>query len=455
MNMKNFNRSQIPPAQAPRAFNFPVFKRFRLKNGLQVVYAPHTKLPMLAIQLVIHSAANYDPQGKEGIASFTADMLPEGTTDRSSYDISSAFEDLGTQFNTHAGWNVTYLEMVVLKKQLLASMDLFCDVLYHPAFDNQEIDRLKKQLLHQRLRVVDNAGQIAQEKLGQVIFPDTRYSLPAIGESRHIKKFVQNDMQDFYGKYFLPRNATFIIVGDIDFNSAKKLAEDHFNDWQDKSFKKFAEPEFKINSQQKVYLVHKPDAQQAEIRMGHLGIDRQNPDYFAAILANQIFGGYFLSRLNLNLREDKGFTYGIHSRFVSRKVKGPFQISSAIETQYVFEAVQEIIKEMQKLREEKVTEVELQHAKGYLTGIFPIAFESCPQIAAGLSGIVEYGLDDDYYRTYRDKMMAVTREEIFDAAQKYLHPESLSIVVCTDTSALKDKFKSAFDVETSEYKAES
>jgi len=452
--MEKINRSDIPKGQSPRAFNFPVFERFKLENGLQVVYARHDKLPTLAIQMVIDSAANYDLRGKEGVASFVADMLPEGTSKRSSFEISSAFEDLGTQFNTHAGWNVTYIEMIVVKKQLAASMELFCDVLFNPVFKEEEIERLRKKRLHQRVRIADSAGNIAGEKFNQVLFKDTRYSIPAIGQTSQIKNFVKKDLEDYYSQFYVPGNSTLIVVGDINKAGVKKLTEDYFSKWQNKTIENVTEPVFDQAEKQKVYLVHKPGAQQAEIRLGHLGIDRHNPDYFVATLANQILGGYFLSRLNLNLREDKGFTYGIHSRFVSRKALGPFQISSAIETQFVFDAIREIIKEINLLRDIEVSNEELQQAKGYITGIFPIAFESCPQIAAGLSGIVEYDLDDDYYRTYRDKMMAITREDILNAARKYLFTENLSIIVCTNISSIKEKFKSEFDVETSEYKPE-
>jgi len=214
------------------------------------------------------------------------------------------------------------------------------------------------------------------------------------------------------------------------------------------------EMDFSLQEKTKVYLVHKPDAQQAEIRAGHLGIKRHNPDFYACSVLNQIFGGYFLSRLNQNLREQKGYTYGVHSRFVTRKDRGPFQISSAIETQNIPDAVSEIIREMQMICQEPVTDEELQQAKGYMTGIFPIAFESGTQIAAGLSTLVEYDLPDDYFRTYKDNIMDVSKEQVLQAARKYLHPENLSIVICTDKTLIEEKFKSSYDIEVSEFEKE-
>jgi len=449
-----FDRSQIPTAQKTRAFNFPKFDRFKLENGLQVVFACHEKLPILAFQLVINAGANFDPVGKEGIASFASDMLSEGTTNRSSYDFSHSLEDLGTQFSSNADWNGSFLEMIALKKQLKPSIELFCDALLNPAFDKDEIERLRKRLLNQRLRVADNAGSIAQEKFLELLYDESRYGLPIGGKSMQIKNFKTEDVTSFYKDVYQPHNATLIIVGDLTNAEAKTLAQENFSTWKNSVPKKIKEPQFALKDQRKLNLVHKENAQQAEIRIGHLGIDRNNPDYFAAALLNQILGGYFLSRINLNLREDKGYTYGVSSRFITRKALGMFLINTAVETKFVVDSVKEIIMEIENIQKEVVSDKELEQAKGYLTGIFPLAFESGSQIAAGLSNIVVFDLEDDYYRTYRDKIMAITKEEVWEAAKKYLHPQRLSIVVCTDKTGVQADFEKEFDVQVSEYEKE-
>lgn len=449
-----FDRSQIPVAQKPRAFNFPKFNRFKLHNGLQVVFARHEKLPILAFQLVINSGANFDVKGKEGLASFLCDMLAEGTAKRSSYDFSHDLEDLGTQFNAHADWNGSFLEMIALKKQLPPSIELFCDALFNPAFRKDEIERLRKRLLNQRLQVSDNAGGIAQEKFAQTLYDRTRYGIPVGGASSQIKNFNREDIISFYKNIYQPQNATLIIVGDLTTTEAKKLAEENFGNWENTKIRGIEEPNFSFKEQQKLYLVHKENAQQAEIRIGHLGIERTNPDYFAVALLNQILGGYFLSRINLNLREDKGYTYGVSSRFVTRKARGTFLINTAVEIKYAVDSVKEIIKEIKNIRKEMVSDQELDQAKGCLTGIFPLAFESGAQIAAGLSNIVVFDLEDNYYRTYRNKIDAITKEQVWQAAKKYLHPQKLSIVVCTDKKDVEANFKMDFDVQVSEYQTE-
>ncbi|KAA3611108.1 MAG: insulinase family protein [Calditrichaeota bacterium] len=449
-----FDRSQIPQAQKPRTFYFPEFDRFKLSNGLEIVFARHEKLPILAFQLVINSGANFDDSGKEGLASFVSDLIPEGTTTKSSFDFSHALEDLGTQFSTHADWNGAFLEMIAIKKQLQPSIDLLCDALFNPAFDKDEIERTRKRLLNQRLRIADNAGSIAHEKFAEEIYGKTRYGIPVSGNSRQIKQFSQDDVLSFYKKAYQPQNATLIIVGDLTTAEAKKLAEENFGKWQNTVLYKITEPQFSLNEQQKLFLVHKENAQQAEIRIGHLGVDRSNPDYFSVALLNQILGGYFLSRINLNLREDKGYTYGVSSRFITRKALGVFMVNTAVETKFAIDSVKEIIKEIENIQQEMVSDEELEQAKGYLAGIFPLAFESGSQIAAGLSNITVFNLEDDYYRTYRDKIAAVTKEQVWEAAKKYLHPQKLSIVVCTDKNHVEAEFEKNFDVEVSIYKKE-
>lgn len=452
--MSKVNRSQIPAAQAPRIFNFPEFQKFKLKNGLEVLFAAHNKLPLITVELLIKSGANFDPPHKEGITSLVADLLAEGTTTKSSAQISQEFDDMGTQFNTHVNWNASSLEMVLVKKHLTKSMNLFCDVLFNPAFAKEEIERTRKKLIHRRVRVADSADSIAHEKFNQVLFANSRYAKPIIGQMDQIKKFDRDDIVLSYDLIYQPENATFIIVGDLTFDEAKSLTEKYFSSWKGQPVNKIVEPTFSLKEKQQLFLVHKRNAQQAEIRVGHLGIDRHSPDYFAAILMNQMLGGYFLSRLNMNLREDKGFTYGIQSRFTSRKASGSFQISAAVETKYVFEAITEILKEMSSLRNETVSDQELKQAKGYMTGIFPIAFESGMQIAAGLSSIVEQNLADDYFRTYKDNILKITKEEILAAAQKYLHPDKATIVVCTDKTEIEKKLKENFEISVSSYKQE-
>jgi len=180
--------------------------------------------------------------------------------------------------------------------------------------------------------------------------------------------------------------------------------------------------------------------------MGHLGIERSNPDYYAVTLLNEILGGYFLSRINMNLREEHGYTYGAGSAFSYRPGRGPFHISAAVQSEHTAPAVQEVLKEVSAIRTEKISEEELQNAHGQITGLFPIAFETADQVSLGLSNIVLSQLPDNYYNTYRDNISAVTREDIFDSAQKYLHPDKMQIVVTGDRETIEKDLRESFEV---------
>lgn len=448
---KTINRAQIPQAQAQREFNFPRFKKHRLKNGLQVVFAPHTKLPVVSLQIIIKAGANIDEEAKEGLADFTAHMLSEGTKTKSALEISNAFEFLGTNFSAHSDWDATYLEMGCLKKHLNGSMEILSDVLFNPSFPTKEIERNKKQRLNSRMQVADNAGSIAMEKFAQTIFPNTRFSIPLRGRSAEINSFTKQDLQSFYKRYYQAHNATLVITGDLSQQEVTNLVERYLGKWPANKVEQHLPANSTLNSTQKVHFVHKEKAQQAELRIGHLGITYKNEDYFSLNLLNQILGGYFLSRINQNLREDKGYTYGVSSRFGMRSTQGIFLISTAVETEYAFESVHEILKEIERVRNEKISNEELQQAKGYVSGIFPIAFENASQIAAGLSNIVVFNHKEDYYRTFREKINDITVDNVWHAAQKWLHPDKLSIVICADKTNLYDRFDAEYNCELSDY----
>ena len=200
--------------------------------------------------------------------------------------------------------------------------------------------------------------------------------------------------------------------------------------------------------------MHKKDASQSEIRLGHLGISRNDTAYFPAVVLNQVLGGYFLSRLNMNLREKRGLTYGVHSRFVTRKDLGPFLINAAVDSQKTEEAVLEIINEIKNLQNTKISDKELEQAKGYMTGIFPIAFESGLQIASGLSNIAVFDLADDYYQTYREKISAVTTENVLMAAQNFLKPEKMVIAISGNKDVFLKKSNIAYPLEVTDFKSE-
>jgi len=225
------------------------------------------------------------------------------------------------------------------------------------------------------------------------------------------------------------------------------LAQKYFSGWQGKAACKLAGLDFRQPPKTRLFLIDKPGAAQCELRMGHLGIERSNPDFYAVTLMNEILGGFFLSRINMNLREEHAFTYGASSGFSYRKGKGPFSVTAAIHNDNIAQAVAEVLKEIIRLREEDVSAEELENARGQLVGIFPIAFETAEQVALGLANILTSALPDDYYHTFREKISQVSLQDVRRVAQKYLHPDQTLIVITGDRNIVEEPLRKAFDVQ--------
>ena len=443
---KQLNRTEAPHPKVPRNFRFPEFKRFFLKNGLEVLLIERSDFPLISVNLCIKSSALFDPENKEGTANFVSEMLSEGTAGRTSTQIADELEFIAANFSTHADWNTIHLSMNTLAQHLNTAMELFSDMLLHPVFPEHEIERVRKEMLTDRLRLVDMPSKLAAEQFVRFLYQPLRHALPIEGVEKSLKKITRADINAYYKKYFKAKNASLVLVGALSETEARRTTERYLNDWQPGTPIRFAEAEFKQPEETHVRLIHKPGSAQSELRMGHLGLQRSNPDYYTVTLLNEILGGYFLSRINMNLREKHGYTYGASSSFSYRKGIGPFHISGAIQTEHTAAAIREVLSELQTIRSEQVSEEELENARGQLIGLFPIAFETADQIANGLLNIITFELDDDYFNTFREHLLQVTRNDIFLAANKYLLPDQLEIVVTADRELVEEQLKKYFPV---------
>ncbi len=424
--------SQIPAPQAPRPFNFPRFERFHLRNGLEVWYVRHEKLPLLSLQLVIMSGALHDPAGLEGTATFLADMLEEGTEEHDAETFTLLLENKGIQFGASADFNGSYLSMNTLSDHAPEALRLLAAALITPRFAEEDMERLRKIRVGHRRRMADMPDKVAAQVLAREIYPGHRYRLPAMGRLEQNSRLTLDELRAFYKKHYTPGNATLVVVGDLPREEITVLLEETLGPWRESGRRFELPPVSRTPENFQLHLVHRPGAQQAEIRLGHGGIDRHEADYFSALLANEILGGYFLSRLNMNLREEKGLTYGVDSRFALRRVPGPFYISAAVDSDKVTLALEEILKEVERMTREKVSTEELENARGYLSGVFPIAFETGAQIAAGLSNIALFDLEDDYYRNFRKQLERVTEDDVFNTARRRFKPQQMQVVVVAD-----------------------
>lgn len=440
------NPLTIPEPAAPRPFNFPYFNRFTLSNGLEVLIAPYRELPLVSAIMCFKTFALIEPVSKEGLANLTADLLAEGTSRRNSTQIANDLESIGADYGVHIDWNSVCLELSVLSKYFYEAFNIFSDIILDPVFPQREFERLRSELLIDRLRSRDIPARLAGEQFAHSLYGNFRYGLPIEGIEASLQQIQPEDISEFYCKNFVPGNASLIITGGVAPSEALNIAQNCFEAWPAAATVQLPQIHYNLTEKTSVCLIHKEGAAQADVRVGHFGIDRKNPDFYSVIVLNEIFGGYFLSRINQNLREEHGYTYGISSVFSFRQGIGPFVISTAVHTEKCADALEEVLKEMRHIRKELVKQQEIDNAKGYLTGVYPLAFETAEQVALGLANMVAFNLPDDYYRTFREQISAVTREEVLEAAQKYLHPDHLIIVVVGDRAALEEQLRAHFTV---------
>jgi zinc protease len=430
------------PTQA-REYHFPEFSRHTLDNGLRVIVAPVRKLPVVTVLAIIDAGANRDKHGIEGLAQLTAELLREGTEKHNGIEILEGFENLGTSIEAGADWDTTMVSMTLLRDHLTTGFGLFAEVLRTPSFPAHEVERLKAERLAERLQILSEPRGLADEAFSRFLYaPGSRYAEPIGGTGISISAITRENVIEFFGSFYVPTSATVIVVGDVDASEALGLARNAFGQWHGE-----AAPAVDSNAAQNrtgraLEIVDKSDAAQAELRLGHVGIPRSHPDYFKVVIMNALLGGLFSSRINLNLRERHGYTYGASSYFDWRRAPGPFLISTAVQSEVSAEAIRETLIEIDGMRDKQVPADELSLATDYLEGVFPIRYETTSAIASALANIVIFDLREDFYDTYRDNIRAVTPSDVLVAAQTHIHPEKLLGVVVGDPAIVTKPLES-------------
>lgn len=293
---------------------------------------------------------------------------------------------------------------------------------------------------------MDSIEKVVSEKFAELLYGDFRYGTPLGGTINSLKRIKQKDVKAFFNKHFHFEDAVLLVTGDISEQKIKTLIRKYFTKKSKKTLSAMSQMTHNEAISENAIIIHKENAQQTQVYIGHIGMDRTNPDHYTTLLLNQIIGGYFLSRLNMNLRQDKGYTYGIHSHFGFRKITGPFIISAAVQTEHTSDAIKEIIRELWEITQKAVSDEELSNAKGYFTGIFPVAFETAEQILSGLATIETFGLNDDYFRSFRNKIDKITKKDLLEAAKKYIHPDNLFIIAAGDRVQIEKPMSKNFAI---------
>ena len=431
------DRTKPPELGPPPRVSLPPILTRQLPNGLKLLIVEQHELPLADFVLLVGSGGTADPAGKTGVANLTASMLREGTTTRKSLDIADQISFLGISLSPQASWESSTLSLHTPTAQLDSALALFADVALHPSFPANEFERIKKNRLTELLQLRDQGPAIANLVFPAILYGNAHpYGSPLSGTESTVTSLSTSDLQSYYQANFKPNNATMIIVGDVNPAQIEQKINALFGSWQRGDVPQLTYGEPPNASATTIYLVDKPGAAQSSFRIGAVGVPRSTKDYFALTVMNTILGGSFSSRLNQNLREARGYTYGAGSRFDMRRAAGPFTATAEIVSAKSDSALLQFMKELNGIRQ-SVPADELSRAKRYLQLQLPGNFETTQQIAAALVPVALYGLPLDYYNNYVQSVENVTQADVNRVAQQYINPGSLAIVIVGDRKTIE------------------
>lgn len=433
------DRTKKPVEGKTPKFQLPKIQNEKLSNGLIVKLVEYKQLPIVQMQFVFKSGSVYDPEGKAGSFNLLMKMLDAGTKTRNIFQISDEFAYLGTRFNASTSHDGSFISVLTLKKHLEKTLEITADILQNSIFPVSEFDRIKSETLTSLLQQKDRAEVIANKVFSRVVYGKLHpYGNPTDGYEQTVESISVEDLRNIYSLHFQPENAVLIVVGDMSMKELKKILEKNLGNWKNGRISRIEIPEIKKNLEAGIFVVDKSNAPQSQIRVGTLGVERNNPDYFALEVMNMILGGNFNSRINWNLREQKGYTYGARSGFVYRKQSGTFSAGGGFKSSVTDSCVYEIISEIRKMCESNVTEEELQFAKNSIIRGFPRGFETPLQIASQIANLVLYDLPDNYFNNYLSAIEKITVDDVRQVSEKYLNSDKMNIVIVGDYNLIKD-----------------
>ncbi len=436
--------SEKPQPGPVLEYNFPEFYQSQLSNGMQLMVAPIRKVPLVTVLAVTDAGAMNDPISKTGVAELTAGLLNEGAGALNGEELTDFLERLGTSVGASADWDAAMVSMTVLPTKLYDAFPKFADVLTRPTFPEASLERLKGQRLTELLHIESEPRELANEMFEKIIYMEgSRYGMPIGGTRESVTSITREDVQEFYRTKYRPHTTTLIFAGDISVEEATRLAEEHLHHWTPVDIDSITVDDRPASEARGVHIIPRSEAPQSELRIGHVAVPRDHPHYFDITVMNGILGGLFGSRINLNLREKHGYTYGARSGYAWRRGSGPFCISTAVASNVTADAIRETLAEIERMRTELVSESELELALNYLSGIFPIRFETTSSVASALAALVIYNLPADWYDTYRDNIASVSVESILGAAQTHIHSDALQIVIVGNADEIRESIEKA------------
>jgi zinc protease len=436
------DRSSPPQPGPPPQLKLPPIRHFKLSNGMPVVLLEKHTVPLVQINLVILAGSCMDPEGKSGLASMTAAMLTEGAGRRNALQLADAIDYLGARIGAGSGKHTTGISLHTPVSKLDSAIVLLADVVRRPTFARGELDRVKRERLTAFLQWRDDPNSIASVLFARTLYGSRHpYGMPSTGNESTVKSITVKDLKQFHAKYYVPGNTTAIVVGDVSQSLIRRRLEKAFGSWKGRATRPPKLLPIEQLRKSSIQIVDKPGAPQTVVDIGRVGAPRLSPDYYSIVVMNTILGGSFTSRLNQNLREEHGYTYGAGSEFDFRPLPGPFRAAASVETGVTDKALAEFMKELKSMHD-LVSDADLDRAKNYVALSFPGEFQSVGEIAGELEQLVIYHLPDDYFNKYVQRILAVTKQDVQRVAQKYVDENNLAIVLVGDREKIEEGVKS-------------
>ena len=418
--------ASLSPVNKP--FVIRDYQEATLTNGLKVLLVKDNSLPYISATLMIHSGSVSDPSPHFGLTSFVSGMLDRGTKKYSTMEIADAFGRLGTNLSIATDREYTFITSNTLSDHQVTLFDLLGEVISQATFPQKEIKRYKSEVLAALKTMADKPSSYTQRMYDAYLYGDHPYGRLTVGSIKSVEMITRPQILNHYSKVFRPNNATLAVVGDFKENIIS-LLEDSFKDWKEQSIEPIAFTPKPVMKKRLVRLVTKEDLKQAEIRIGHIGIKRDNPDFLKLRVANTILGRGFVSRLMDHIRDNLGLTYSISSDFDARLDYGPFTIATFTNNQTVAKTIEETLTLLETFHKEGVTKEEVSVAKKYLLGVFPQAIDTPEKLAFNLLLLRLYSIPDSYLETYSSKISKITVKDVNQVIKKYIDPYNLKILV--------------------------
>src|SRR5215470_8136357 len=441
VNVDEAWRSEIPKPGPAKGLQVPVPETAQLANGLTLIVSTRRGLPIVAANLVVKSGSDTNPSDRPGLANFTMSMLDQGTATRTAVQIANEVARLGAALNTNSSMDASIVAARSLKKNFASTLDLAADVALHPSFPSEEIERQRANRIAQLVQQRENANALTVRISNLALYGDRHpYGYTELGTEASVKALTRDGMQNFWKQNFVPNNAALVVAGDITMAELRPLAEKVFGGWQRgmPAMPSLAAP---ASTQARILIVDRPGAPQTQLRVATIGAPRSVPEFQPIQVMNTALGGLFSSRINMNLREEHGYTYGAGSGFDFRRGAGPFAIAAGVRTDVTAPAVTEILKEVRGMTESPMKTEELARAKDARTQSLPAGFQTSQAAAASIAQLFVYDLGLDYYSHVAERVNAVTADQSLAAAMKYLVPERMVIVAVGDRAKIEPELR--------------